>query len=76
MSKKKRIQRLLARPTDMRFEEVELILKDCGYKRSHKTSGSHFVFSKDGKHISIPTKNNKVKKCYLNEIIDILGLEE
>jgi hypothetical protein len=44
MSKKeKRIRRLVSLPTDMRFEEVDLILKDHNFEIDN-IKGSHFIY--------------------------------
>lgn len=61
----------------MRFDEITQILGNAGFKNV-RTRGSHFVFknSETGKRVIIPIHDNTVKKCYLEEIIKILGLED
>ena len=72
----KLIEKLLKKPPDMRFDEVKRILENSGFK-SVRTRGSHFIFknSDTRKKVCIPTHNNRVKKCYLEDIIEILNLE-
>ena len=73
----KLIEELLKKPPEMRFAEIKKILEHSGFKNV-RTRGSHFVFknSANGKKIIIPTHNHRVKKCYLEEIIEILNLED
>jgi predicted RNA binding protein YcfA (HicA-like mRNA interferase family) len=73
----KLIEKLLKKPPEMRFDEIRKILENAGFKNV-RTRGSHFIFknSDNRKKISIPTHNNRVKKCYLEEIIEILNLED
>jgi predicted RNA binding protein YcfA (HicA-like mRNA interferase family) len=70
------IEKLLKKPPDMRFDEVKRILENSGFKNV-RTRGSHFIFknSDTRKKVCIPTHNNRVKKCYLEDIIEILNLE-
>jgi predicted RNA binding protein YcfA (HicA-like mRNA interferase family) len=78
MSKKEKlIERLLRKPVDMRFDEVKVILEHYGFVLDSKNQkGSHFVFYKGDKLITIPVHNHMVKKTYLQLIIELLGLEE
>jgi len=74
--KDKLTAKLLSRPTDMRFSEVELVLKWHGF--SSNTQGtSHRVYKGNGKRITIAIKGGQVvKRVYLEEIIRVLGLEK
>ena len=76
-TKEKLIEKLLRKPNDMRFDEIKNVLENEGFKNA-RTRGSHFAFknAKNGKRIIIPTHNNIVKKCYIEEIIKILELED
>jgi len=73
----KLIEKLLLKPIGMRFDEIKSILENAGFKNV-RSRGSHFVFKnrETGKRVIIPTHDNTVKKCYLEEIIEILGLED
>ncbi len=73
----KLIEKLLRKPNDMQFDEIKKLLENEGFKNV-RTKGSHFAFknSETGKRIIIPTHNNIVKKCYIEEIIKILNLED
>lgn len=71
------VKKILGIPSDMRFNEVVVILEAFGYKCGQSSGSSHFVYRKKGCHsITVPKENNKVKKCYLGDIISHLNLEE
>lgn len=76
--KDKLLARLLELPSDMTFKEIELILKWNGYTRKRKKTGSSHVIFQKSEHFPIhfPFTNKPVKKCYLEEIIEILELEK
>ena len=78
MSKKEKlVERLLRKPVDMRFDEVKVILEYSGFTLDSKNQkGSHFVFFKGDKLITIPVHNHVIKKTYLQLIIEMLGLED
>lgn len=64
-------------PTTMLFSEVSRVVQAHGY--SHvRTSGSHNVFrNSEGHVLNIPTNNGRdVKRVYLREIVETLGLED
>ncbi len=64
----------------MQFGEVEALLRHHGFveeSRKGKT-GSHHVFrNEDGRKITVPKKDGqRVKRAYLEMIIEVLQLEE
>lgn len=67
-------EKLLRKPVDMRFDEIQKILKSHGFENV-RTRGSHFIFTNNKNVITIPVHNNTVKKTYLEKIIEILELE-
>jgi predicted RNA binding protein YcfA (HicA-like mRNA interferase family) len=78
--KEKLVDRILQRPPDMQFDEVEAVLRRHGFvegSRKGKT-GSHHVFRhEDGRKITLPKKGGqRVKRAYLEMIIEVLQLEE
>ena len=76
--KDKLLARLLELPSDITFKEIELILNWNGYTRKKKKTGtSHVIFKKSGQlPIGVPFSTHPVKKCYLEQIIEILKLEK
>jgi predicted RNA binding protein YcfA (HicA-like mRNA interferase family) len=71
----KLIRRLLARPTDMRFAELDRILRSFGYELKGR-KGSHRRYECPGRpRIVVPESSGRVKRIYLSWIIKLLGLE-
>ena len=74
-SREKLVRRLLARPTDMRFDELDRILRSFGYELKGG-KGSHRRFECPGRpRIVVPESSGKVKRVYLSWVIRLLGLE-
>ena len=70
-SKSKTMQRLLNRPKDLRFMELEKILSWCGYTRV-RTIGSHAHYFKEGyPPLTIPI-HSPVKSYLINQVLDII----
>jgi predicted RNA binding protein YcfA (HicA-like mRNA interferase family) len=70
------IRKFLAHPPEVRFEEVEYLLKEFGYIEI-RSKGSHHTFENtDGDVIVIPKKGGKtVKRTYAEKLIKLLDLE-
>jgi predicted RNA binding protein YcfA (HicA-like mRNA interferase family) len=73
----KLIERLKARPPEADLGDVPRLLEAFGY-RQMKQRGSHISFKKPGSRaIIVPAvKGRKVKRAYVDEICDVLGLDE
>jgi len=55
--KQKLLQKLLGKPKDLRFSELESVILWCGYTRD-RTKGSHAIYIKDGyPMLTIPIKS-------------------
>ncbi|GAB6163942.1 hypothetical protein JCM12298_31020 [Desulfothermus naphthae] len=74
----KLIKGLLNNPKNVRFKDVDRLLKAFGYEvKQPRSGGSHFVYRKKGVNpITIPFKRPFVKEIYIKQIIKILNLEE
>ncbi len=71
------VGKMLEIPLDMRFKEVDVVLRAFGFTTKQTSGSSHFVYRKQCCHpITVPKGNNKVKRCYIIKIIDLLNLEE
>lgn len=72
-----RLEKILRRPTRMRFREVEAILRDFGLK-PRKSTSSHVFFAKKGVgQIPIPKRGGRwVDEVYLDDVRKLLKLEE
>jgi predicted RNA binding protein YcfA (HicA-like mRNA interferase family) len=78
MSKlKKLVERFLAVPPEVRFEEVRYILEAFGF-REVRSKGSHHSFRReDGLKITVPkTGGQNVKGSYVRQIVELLNLED
>ena len=75
--REKLIARICARPPEADFSDVRALLEDFGWEEKHQ-KGSHVTFGKEGEFpITVPTvSGRKVKRVYLDKIIERLGLEE
>ena len=73
MSKKdKLIEAIKNNPKNIRFEKLRKILENIGYKANKKSSGSHYVFTKeDSISLTIPYKR-PVKITYVKQVIEII----
>lgn len=74
--RQKLIERIRRRPPDAGFEDVRLLLEQFGWKHA-RTEGSHVTFIKtDEIPIVVPIHKRKVKRRYLDNLCDRLGLDE
>lgn len=75
--RRKRIEKILQRPTRMRFSEVRAILEEFGMV-CMRSKGSHFWFQKTGLgQIAVPKDGGKwVEHVYLDQVCALLKLDE
>lgn len=73
MSKRQKLYaRILSMPKDLRYEELEKAILDCGYTLDH-TTGSHAIFTKPGcSTLTIPRKS-PVKSYLIKHALDEIG---
>lgn len=71
------IERIKTRPPEADFSDVEKLLEEFGYERKRQ-EGSHVSFKKPGERtIIVPlVKGRKVKRVYLDQICELLGLDD
>lgn len=63
-------RRLAERPRNVRFEEVDQLLRLSGWKLNH-VRGSHHVYrSPEGRHLSIPRHGPPVKPAYVRAVLE------
>lgn len=71
----KTIELMLRYPPEMRFEDIVMVLREFGWSETNRF-GSHFIYTKENHpQITISHHQKRVKRCYIKEIIEILGLE-
>jgi predicted RNA binding protein YcfA (HicA-like mRNA interferase family) len=73
----KLVEKFLANPPEVRFDDVCYILTAFGFEEK-RSKGSHHTFrNADGLKITIPKKGGqKVKGIYVQQIVALLKLEE
>lgn len=63
-------------PKQVHFEELEKLLLHAGLsKRQPRRGSSHHIFSKAGKHISIPYKQPHILVVYVEMALEALAEE-
>lgn len=75
-TREKLIARICARPSEADASDVRALLEDFGWTLKRQR-GSHQVFAKPGEFpLIVPlVQGRRVKRVYLDEIIERLGLE-
>jgi predicted RNA binding protein YcfA (HicA-like mRNA interferase family) len=74
--REKLIARIRARPSEAYFTDVRKLLELFGWNCRAGT-GSHRAFTKPGERtITVPIKDEKVRRVYLDEICERLGLDD
>lgn len=73
----KLIEVIRARPPEARFEDVRKLLEAFGWEM-RRQSGSHVSFKKRGERsITVPlVSGRKVKRTYLDQLCELLGLDD
>ena len=73
----KLIQKFLASPPEVRFEEVRTLLEGLGFHKA-RSKGSHHIFRDElGRQLTIPkTGGQKIKRPYIQKIVELLNLED
>ncbi len=71
----KRKQRLVANPKTVNFDDLDGVLRDCGFERRQPKSGSsHYIYTKGTIQISVPYKRPYVKEVYVKRVLEIIGV--
>jgi predicted RNA binding protein YcfA (HicA-like mRNA interferase family) len=75
--REKLIERIRARPPAASFEDVDLLLRHFGWIRARER-GSHVSYRKDDELPIVIARWNgtKVRRVYLNDICERLGLDD
>ncbi len=73
--REKLIERIRQRPATAAFNDIRNLLGDFGWTHA-RTTGSHATFTKPGEYPIVVTVHDKrVKRGYLDEICERLGLD-
>ena len=74
--REKLIARIRQRPATASFSDVQALLEMFGWSQA-RTRGSHVTYTKDGEYPIVVTVHDKrVKRGYLNDICERLGLDD
>jgi predicted RNA binding protein YcfA (HicA-like mRNA interferase family) len=70
-------EKIRARPPEARFEDVRKLLELYGYEE-RRQRGSHVIFGKPrSPSITVPiASGQKVKRTYLVQLCELLGLDD
>jgi hypothetical protein len=72
----KLLRQIKNNPRDVRFEELEKLLRRLGFDvRQPHGGSSHYYFFKRTVHISIPRHGKHVGYVYIEQVIEILKSE-
>ena len=73
---RKLVERFLADPPDLRFDEVRGLLTAFGFIEV-RASGSHHVFrNASGQMLVVPRSGgSRVKRTYVRRVVELLNLE-
>lgn len=72
MSKRKKLlERIIGKPKDLRFDELDKILGHCGFELDH-TTGDHAIYTKLGyRPLTIPRKT-PVKSYLIDQVLAVI----
>lgn len=70
----KRFERILNNPKDIKWSELQTILKKFGLICEQPNSGSHWTVydERSENNITVPVHNNRVKAIYVKKLIDLI----
>jgi len=70
----KLLQKIQNNPKTVRFDDLDKLLTNAGFKKRQSRKGSsHFVYKKDSSMISIPYNNPYIKQTYVKEALGLLA---
>ena len=75
----KLLKKILQNPKNVRFEDLDKLLKMFGYDvRQPNKGSSHYIYYKanEKRIITVPHKKPFIKSVYIKEIIKLLSLED
>jgi len=75
----KLVQRIIGNPRNVRFNEIDSVLRREGWQQRKPGSGSsHFSYFKEGSPVilTVPFRRPHIGETYVRRVIEILELEE
>jgi predicted RNA binding protein YcfA (HicA-like mRNA interferase family) len=68
-------RRLAARPNNVRFEEVERLLRLYGWNY-RRTSGSHVLFQREAQQVVIPFRRGHMLSSYVHYALKLTAEDD
>ena len=74
MSKKEKLwEKIKNNPKTVRFEDIDKVLQDIGFKRRNPSGGSsHYTYTMEDIILTIPYKRPHIKAVYIKNAIEII----
>lgn len=73
VKRQKRLERIRNNPVNVRFEDLDLLLRDYGFERRQPRGGSsHFIYSKGELRMTVPMKRPFLKAVYVKQVLKLL----
>jgi len=71
--RQKRLERIRNNPKTVRFEDLDGLLIDFGFKRRQPRSGSsHYIYVRDGLRLTIPMNRPYLREVYIKNVLKML----
>ena len=71
--RKKRLAKIRSNPKNVRFDDLDQVLRDYGFRRRQPRGGSsHYFYFLGDKRLTIPMKRTFVKTVYVKRILSML----
>ncbi len=69
----KRLEKIRNNPKNVRFEDLDQLLTDFGFRRRQPRSGSsHYVYVRGEYQLTVPYKRPFLKAHYVHEVLALL----
>lgn len=73
----KLLQKIKNNPKQVRFEELDKILRNAGFKcRQPQGGSSHYYYTRDDQQLSVPYHRPHIKEIYVKRAIELLKGDE
>ncbi|CUS03630.2 YcfA-like protein [Candidatus Promineifilum breve] len=71
--RQKRLEKVRNNPKNVRFEELDQLLLEFGFKRRQPRSGSsHFIYIRGQLRLTIPMNRPHLREVYVKSVVKLL----
>jgi hypothetical protein len=71
--RQKRLEKLRQNPNNVRFEDLDQVLRDNGFKRRQPRSGSsHYVYVRGEHQLTVPFRRPFLRTIYIREALKLI----